>query len=131
MAVAFCPLALGFYGFRFFAHPHPDAWLVIGFLEAAYSLVAFAILAGSRLARWFCVTWMAVVIVQGMIRFGQFSGDLSQQVFLVAYWTIQVVAIAPLFSPSAMLHFKRKGPNQLPEPTALLGHGRSETLGRK
>jgi hypothetical protein len=124
LAIGVYPIAICGYSFRLYAHPkNPDAWFVVGVLEAVYLLIAYAILKRSRLARWFCVCWVAVNLVLGLTRFDRFSGEPSLQVFIVTCWLIQIAVISLLFLPSAKLHFQKTEPNQSLQPTAPSGRG--------
>ena len=127
IAIAAYPIAISIYSFRLYAHPkNPDAWFILGVLEAAYLLPAFAILSGSRLGRWFCVAWVAVNVAFGALKIGGFSSQPALQVFLVACWIVQIAVISLLFFPSAMRHFEKKKPNQTPEPTSGIVTPRAE-----
>ena len=111
VAMAVYPLAISVYSFRLYARPkNPDAWFVIGILEAAYLLPAFGVVSGSRLARWFCLGWVALSILRGAFSISALSGQLPLQVFVITNWVIQTTVVSLLFTPSGMLFFKKKEP---------------------
>lgn len=110
IAIAAYPIAISVYSFRLLTHPkNPNAWFVLGVLEATYLLPAFGVLYGSQIARWFCLAWVTVSISRGAFSLPALSSQ--QHVFVFTCWIIQAVVVSLLFTPSSSLFFRKNKPH--------------------